>query len=158
MIEQTIDDFRGLYRWLSNFHMVSVTFEGEVYPSTEHAYQAAKSLDPLSRAIIRRLPRPMEAKRTGSLVKLREDWEEVKFEIMLALTREKYKHPDLAQALIATGDRELVEGNYWHDTYWGVCDGRKCRRGPHAATGENNLGKILMQVRAEITPKETSDV
>uniref|UniRef100_UPI00345E83CD NADAR domain-containing protein n=1 Tax=uncultured Duncaniella sp. TaxID=2768039 RepID=UPI00345E83CD len=49
-------------------------------------------------------------------------------------------NPALAEKLIATGDAELVEGNYWHDTVWGVCDG----------VGENHLGKILMRVREEL--------
>jgi predicted NAD-dependent protein-ADP-ribosyltransferase YbiA (DUF1768 family) len=42
--------------------------------------------------------------------------------------------------LDATGDRKLVEGNYWHDTFWGVCNG----------VGENYLGEILMHVRQEL--------
>jgi hypothetical protein len=41
--------------------------------------------------------------------------------------------------LLATGDMELIEDNDWDDTYWGVCNG----------AGENNLGKLLMKIRAE---------
>ena len=45
---------------------------------------------------------------------------------------------------MATGDAELVEGNTWNDTYWGVCNG----------VGHNHLGKILMQVRQELQVKK----
>ena len=60
---------------------------------------------------------------------------------MLNLVRAKFKqNPGLAEKLLNTGERELVEGNQWGDTFWGVCSGK----------GENVLGKILMQVRLEI--------
>ena len=44
--------------------------------------------------------------------------------------------------LLATGEEELIEGNYWHDTCWGVCNCAKC-----GDKGENRLGKLLMEVR-----------
>jgi len=50
------------------------------------------------------------------------------------------KEPLLTRALIATGDTELIEGNDWEDTFWGVCNGM----------GENNLGKLLMKVRQSL--------
>jgi predicted NAD-dependent protein-ADP-ribosyltransferase YbiA (DUF1768 family) len=58
---------------------------------------------------------------------------------MWALLVQKFtRHPDLAQALLATGRADLVEGNDWGDTYWGVCRGQ----------GRNQLGCQLMEVRA----------
>jgi len=59
---------------------------------------------------------------------------------MLWGVREKFKQEDLKQMLLDTGDQELVEGNTWNDTFWGVCRGE----------GQNNLGKILMKVRMEL--------
>ncbi len=50
------------------------------------------------------------------------------------------KQKELAQKLINTGDAELIEKNYWHDYFWGECNGK----------GENWLGKILMQIRKNI--------
>lgn len=50
------------------------------------------------------------------------------------------KDPFLTRALMATGNAELVEGNTWNDTFWGICNG----------TGENHLGKLLMKVRANL--------
>lgn len=52
---------------------------------------------------------------------------------------------ELREMLIATGERELVEGNVWNDTFWGV----SLRTGK----GQNQLGKILMEVREELKKK-----
>ena len=92
---------------------------------------------------------PSEAKRLGRRMRLRSDWEQVKYDVMLDVVRAKFnQHPDLAQKLLATGDEELVEGNDWGDTYWGVCNGR----------GKNMLGKILMRVRAELRGENIDEV
>lgn len=136
-----INDFRGEYRWLSNFHLVEVELDGVRYPSTEHAYQAAKTLDLAQREAIRVLPTCGMAKRAGQRVVLRADWERVKRDVMLNLQRQKYRSPELRKLLLGTGDAELVEGNTWGDTYWGVCRG----------VGENWLGRLIMQVRGEIS-------
>jgi len=136
-----INDFRGQYRWLSNFHECDILHEGIHYPSTEHAYQAAKSLDTKVRNHVAALPFPRDAKRFSRSMILRPDWEEIKYQVMLDVTRYKYNaHSELREKLIATGDQPLIEGNTWGDTYWGVCNG----------IGQNNLGKILMQVRKEV--------
>lgn len=139
MSDQPITSFDGIYRFLSNFHPAMVKLDGETYPSTEHAYQAAKSLDPAYRASLRTCT-AAEAKRRGRKAVLRADWEEVKIGVMLDLLRQKFASgTGLAVLLDQTGDRELVEGNWWGDTFWGVCRGE----------GQNHLGKLLKQVRAE---------
>lgn len=137
---KTIDSFSGEYRWLSNFWPVEVEYEAIVYPSTEHAYQAAKTLNTELRQIIAALPTAAQSKKAGAKVDIREDWEEVKVSVMLDLLHLKFQHPDLAQKLIDTGDALLVEGNYWGDRFWGVCRGE----------GRNILGNLLMRVRKEI--------
>lgn len=61
--------------------------------------------------------------------------------VMLQLLRQKFLgDEELRRKLLRTGDAMLVEGNYWGDTYWGVCFG----------SGKNMLGKLLMQVREEL--------
>lgn len=88
------------------------------------------------------LKTPGQAKREGQKLALRDDWERIKIEVMRILLFEKFlSHPDLAERLIATGEAELVEGNTWGDTYWGVCDGK----------GLNMLGKLLMDLRKELS-------
>ena len=114
------------------------------YPSVEHAYQSAKTLDKSERKRIAALPTPADAKRAGRALKLRDDWEQVKFDVMETCVRSKFTtHGDLRAKLLATGDAELIEGNDWGDTIWGQVNG----------VGENRLGKILMKVRAELRPR-----
>lgn len=142
-----INDFhtRG-YEFLSNFSWVEVGYRGVKYPSVEHAFQAAKTLILAERELIRACRTPHAAKRLGGpkakggIVTLRHDWDKIKLDIMLYLLRQKFSKPELKAKLLATGDQELVEGNKWHDTFWGVCNG----------IGSNHLGRLLMQVRSEL--------
>lgn len=87
---------------------------------------------------------PGAAKRVGKTLTLRPDWEQVKDAIMLDVLRLKFALPDLRYKLLCTANVQLVEGNTWGDTYWGVCNGR----------GANKLGELLMQVRNEIRKGE----
>lgn len=141
-----ITSFTYAYRFLSNFYPCTIAYEGITYKSLEHAYQAAKSLLPAEREKIRRCPTAAIAKRKGRHVTLRPDWEAVKFDIMRDLLRQKFTGDFVLRcSLISTGDAELIETNSWGDRVWGVCGGK----------GENWLGKLLMEVRAELQ-KETS--
>jgi len=136
-----IKEFQGQYRWLSNFWPSPFVLDGIHFPTVEHGYQAYKASDGQEFVRILDARSPGEAKRLGKRVKLRMNWEAIKDGVMLALVRAKFEqNPDLAAKLIATGDEELVEGNTWGDTYWGVCRG----------VGQNKLGKILMNVRQEL--------
>jgi ribA/ribD-fused uncharacterized protein len=136
-----ISSFKGDYRFLSNFWSVPIPLENVWYTSTEHAYQAAKTLDPGERVKIKNASSPGDAKKLGKAVKLRPDWEQVKLDYMRYLVWYKFAmYPDLGQKLLDTGTAELVEGNTWNDTFWGVCNG----------IGQNWLGKILMEVRDQV--------
>ncbi|KKN90113.1 hypothetical protein LCGC14_0232290 [marine sediment metagenome] len=135
-----IDSFNDKHRFLSNFSVSHVKLGGITYPTVEHAYQAAKTLDKTERLRIQRAAGPGRAKRLGRGVTLRPDWEGTKLRIMLNLLRQKFQFPKLRDLLLATENQELIEGNHWGDTFWGVCQGE----------GENHLGKLLMQVRDEL--------
>ena len=135
----TIDSFTGNYDFLSNFYLCKVEYEGLVYPSTEHAFQAAKTRRPAERLKIRDATSPGQAKRLGRKVPLREDWESIKLDVMRTILKEKFKDPMLKVSLMDTGNAKLVEGNHWGDTWWGVCKGK----------GKNNLGILLMELRDE---------
>lgn len=141
-MKDAITDFRGIYGFLSNFYLCDIQYEGLWYPSVENAFQAAKTLCYDTRQACFTSCTPRIAKARGQNVGLRVGWELARLDVMLELVREKfsYKHPGLQRMLVSTGDTELIEGNAWHDTFWGVCNG----------VGENHLGKILMQVRSEI--------
>lgn len=140
LIDDKICIFYGEYGFLSNFYLHPITYEGIIYPSSEHAYQAAKSLDTNERIRMSLLPHPRDAKREGKLLKKRKDIESVKFDIMLNVCTLKFEDPTLAAMLKATEPNKLIEGNHWKDTFWGVCEGK----------GENNLGQILMFIRNSI--------
>lgn len=146
----TKSGFNGQYRFLSNFYPSKIEFETIEYPTVEHAYQAAKSHDPGLRRHISELKTPSEAKRIGRQFALREDWEAVKLPIMKRLLQKKFYDPVLAAALSATGLMELVESNYWHDNFWGSCS---CLRESCGKTGQNHLGKLLMEVRQEVNER-----
>ena len=135
-----IDSFQGEYRFLSNFWPANIEFDGTQYASVENAYQASKIVDKSQRKIFR-LCSPGIAKNLGKSINLRPDWDRVKLMFMKDFIKQKFtKHLNLQGMLLKTGDEELVEGNMWGDTFWGVFRGQ----------GQNHLGKILMKVRAEI--------
>lgn len=140
-MKKKIERFRGPYEFLSNFHPVVVELDGMKYVSVEHAFQAAKTLNSGERNWVAAAANPGEAKKRGRKVALREDWEDVKLQVMLDLLRQKFtEHPILERDLLATGDADLEEGNWWGDTFWGTVRGE----------GDNWLGVLLMHVRKEL--------
>ena len=135
-------EFQNEHRWLSNFAPVKVMFNGLIFPSVEHAYVAAKFDDINLQKEVQKLPNAGDAKRFGRKNKdaVAKDFDEVKVTIMKKLLMQKYNQAPYRAKLIATGDCLIQEGNYWNDAFWGVCKGK----------GENNLGKIIMAIRADL--------
>ncbi len=145
----TIRSFRNTF--LSNFYglkpgeeRLSIVFEDVVYPTVEHAYVAAKLTDPSLREEVRLLPKSSQAKSFLKDRGLNEriGWDEMKLAVMEDLVRQKFAHPKLAAMLLATSDEELIEGNTWHDTFWGV--------DAETGEGQNHLGRIQMKLRDEL--------
>lgn len=135
-----IDSFRGSYAFLSNFYECDVTYNNLTFKSSEAAFHAQKSPERAKEFINLN---PTEAKKLGRQVNLRSDWESIKYDLMKDIVDAKFsQNPSLKSKLLATGDEELVEGNWWNDTYWGVCTNKK-----YDHVGQNNLGKILMEIR-----------
>lgn len=136
----TIKEFKGAYFFLSNFYEAPIEYDGIMYPSSEHAFQAQKTSS-VYRQVFAECESPSDAKHLGRSCKLRIDWEEVKDDVMYGICLAKFtQHPHLAERLLATEDAYLEEGNHWNDTYWGICRG----------VGKNKLGIILMRIREEI--------
>lgn len=144
-----ITEFRGKYRWLSNFWPCRVVLDGVEYPSVENAYQAAK-FHPSSREPFRTCT-AKEAKARGHKASIehqtqvgvlpQEDYDRARVGTMTLLLRQKFAPgTELGLALRHTGDAEIIEGNTWGDTFWGVCDG----------VGQNWLGKLLMEQRKAV--------
>jgi len=144
-IEQAppIKQFRGRYRFLSNFFPAEITYNGFVCATNEHAFQLAKAATQQGRDMVAAADSPQEAKRVGRNVFLRNDWESVKLNVMWEITLLKYTtHPALLGMLLDTGDARLIEGNRWGDTFWGVS--------VFNGKGENHLGRILMRAREHL--------
>jgi ribA/ribD-fused uncharacterized protein len=145
---KSIDRFDGQYRFLSNFWLCRLTViscfpdnhTSYIAPSIEHAFQALKATSIQDFQKILLMETPSQAKWEGRKIPIRKDWEDVKLDVMESLLRVKFADLELKQLLLATGTAKLIEGNFWGDTYWGVC----------AGIGRNNLGKLLMKIRDEL--------
>lgn len=133
----TIQSFKGEYSFLSNFYPVNITVEGITFPSVEHAYVACKTTDIRVREVISRVDSPGKVKRLGRELVLSDGWDDMKIPVMFGLLVQKFNYPELHRMLKSTLPHDLVEGNWWGDTFWGVCRG----------VGDNHLGKLLMAIR-----------
>lgn len=140
LLHGAIMGFEGEYRFLSNFYGCEVKHGGIVYPSAEHAYQASKSSDPDVRKQIASLSTAAEAKKAGRKIEMYTGFKENKVNIMRNIVFKKFRqNHDLNLLLCQTGNAFLCECNWWHDTFWGVCNGK----------GRNMMGHILMEVRED---------
>lgn len=144
--KRVIDNFHGEHGWASNFSSHGFWYQDIWYPTNEHFFQAWKG-NPDDRVRIAALSTPGKAKRAGKKVILPWNWDGIKDEIMMTgLTQKFTQNPDAAAKLRATEGIELVEGNNWHDNYWGNCRCIKCQD----IIGLNKLGKSLMALRETI--------
>ena len=104
-----IDSFKGKHAFLSNFYLIEIQFDGIIYNSVEHAYQASKTIDLSSRLMISKLETPGRAKRMGQLVPIRSDWEDVKVSIMTRLVGIKFGNSFLRKKLIKESKNEQLK-------------------------------------------------
>lgn len=143
-----ISSFTGKHSFLSNFYPCKIQFEDILYPSSEHAYVAAKTNDLSLRKEIAEVPTAGKVKRIGRKLELREDWDTIKLITMHKILENKFDPSrtdiPLHVWLLETAPHELVEGNTWGDTYWGQCP---------VGNGQNNLGKLLMSIRDDVTKR-----
>ena len=147
-MNDAITSFTKQNSFLSNFYGCDVLApDGLMYPSVEHAFQAAKTSDIKIKHAFQVCPTAAEVKREGRRIQLVEHWDSNRIGIMYMLVKDKFtRNEELKAKLIATGDAYLEEGNYHGDTFWGTVKGN----------GQNNLGKILMKVRGEIIAESVS--
>ncbi|WP_082746866.1 NADAR family protein [Burkholderia sp. MSMB1826] len=136
------------YGAFSNLYPRPIEFDGRIYPTTEHAYQAGKASKPAVREWILSAPTPALAAMaahglyTWDVVP---NWAQIKFDRMRAVLRAKFsQHDDLRDLLLSTGTMRLVEAgtvNNAVNRLWGEVDGK----------GENMLGVMLMELREELS-------
>jgi len=143
--DYAICGFFGRNRFLSNFYPTKIgTFWlGTLFPSTEHAYQAAKFPKKYHKEFID-ITASESKKLADEIIKSYptlfndEMWSKVKDTVMAQVVFQKFTNNlDLKFLLLETEDKYLEETNSWGDVYWGVCK----------EIGKNKLGKILMATR-----------
>jgi len=129
------------YSWMSNFAPIPIQdSEGKTWPTVEHLFQAAKSLNRSEQDMIRKAPSPKMAKKLGRAVKLRKGWDNMRLNVMKGILKRKFEqHPDLKEKLLATGNEPIEEDAHW-DEFWGT---------GKFGHGKNWMGKLLMQLRGE---------
>lgn len=133
----------GENSYLGNWHPAALFLKGKIWPTSEHYYQAQKMAGTEYEELCRRLPTPRETFEMTRRpdVPIREDWEQVKVDVMREAVFAKFtQNPELLEKLLATGDAQIIEDSPV-DSFWGVgADGR----------GQNMLGIILMEVREKL--------
>ena len=131
------------YGEFSNFSPHPIELKGQVWPTSEHYFQAQKFAGTDHEEAVRQAKSPMIAARMGRSRErpLRGDWETVKDDIMREALQAKFgRNPSLRSLLLETGDAELIEHTR-NDSYW--ADGGD-------GSGKNRLGQLLMELRTEL--------
>ena len=133
------------HSFLSNFELVNIEYMGRTYRSVEHAFMSAKSSDPKWKDYCAN-PNisPADVKREGKKVSLVPYWDTLKFVVMEHCLRAKFRQEPFKSKLLATGNENIQEGNWWGDTTWGV----DLNVNPNIV--ENNLGRLIMLIREEL--------
>lgn len=144
MARRVIERFSGPHAFLSNFYESPLYYDGRLWLTVEHAFQAKKTPFAEEKDMIQRCETPGRAKKLGRKVRLRDNWDEIKIGVMLHLLQLKFMDPAFAEMLLQTGKAQLIEGNTWGDRFWGVCGDE----------GENWLGRLLMVVRQQLEEGE----
>lgn len=140
-----IDAFRNEYAFLSNMHECVFPWQGLNYLALENAYQAMKCISDADKIQFTQIS-PPEAKKLGRKIAMRPDFDGFKYQLMRNLLDVKFDkklNPELYRKLLDTQPQSLVEGNWWHDNYWGYCKCDKCKNKLHY----NYLGELLQRKR-----------
>jgi len=143
-----VQEFKGEFRWLSNFWPCDISYGGLIFPSVENAYQASKFSTDEERLKFIQISSG-HAKRLGKSAILRNSWDREKVGIMRSLLIEKFRNETLKCRLLDTNGMLLEEGNNWKDTFWGV--------DLNTGKGSNILGKLIMEIRDGINRRTVVD-
>ena len=144
-MSESINFVETKWTYLSPFSAHEVVIDGVMYKTAEHAYQALR-MKPEARAEIMNSTSPLEAWRRAQAAKENNQIDESvdKLELMEKIFRAKLKqHSDVREILELTGTHELLKV-YDTDYYWGT---------GAVGTGENQMGKLWMKLRAELVNK-----
>lgn len=135
--------FRNEFWFLSNFYPCRIFWQNRWWRGSEWAYQAWKTDSVEWQERIRNAPTARLAKHLGRIAPARLGMEDRRIPAMRSILKAKFVRPDLRTALASTGDAYLAEGNRHGDVFWGMV------RRDGVWAGENHLGRLLMELRAE---------
>ena len=138
-----IASFTGDHAFLSNFYPQGFYMKNQWFKSAEHAFQAAKAFIPEERQSIIDSCSARDARSIGWKCSPIDGWEDMRIEVMREVLSCKFSVTNLTEMLLATDEKYLIEGNNWEDRFWG------CEIVRGKFVGENNLGKLLMEIRQE---------
>lgn len=137
--------------YLSNFYATRVVINGETFSSSEQAYQFSKAIicerEDIAK-FIKQCNDPVKIKHQGDRVEVKKKWENQKLNVMKCIVTGKFlQNQEIRDKLINTGSSELYECTT--NTFWGT--GWRIDSPQWITTanfpGDNQLGKILMEVR-----------
>jgi hypothetical protein len=132
---------------LSSWSGHGFELDGARWPTVEHYFQAMRFEDPDLREAVRTAAHPRDAEKLAkkSRRRTRRDWKRVRTTVMTRAFYLKCRtHPEAAEALLATGERPILETSQY-DYFWGC--GRDLR-------GENAYGQVLMAVRERLREEQ----
>lgn len=123
------------------------TLEEQEWPTAEHYYQAKLFDNPSIQTKILALPNAKAVERfvRWRFLQKKKGWKALRQVLMTRAIYTKCKtYPEVAEKLLATGDKILVE-NSAYDYFWG------CGRDRRA---ENTYGKVMMNVREKLKQEQ----
>lgn len=131
------------YGCFSNFAHYGFELDGKWWMTSEHYFQAQKFYGTEYVEIIRLLDNPMKAAKMGRNrnLPLREDWEEVKDDVMRKAVYAKFSQNIELKNILLDTDSEYIVENTSNDYYWGCGTN---------GSGKNMLGIILMEIRDKL--------
>lgn len=147
---------KGQYKFLDNQAEYPIQVESKQYPTVEHYFQSMKAQEFGDQEIldkIEKTPSGKAVKALGKKVKnfIKEQWDARRIEIMARGVRAKFvQHPELQKQLLETGEKQIGEADA-RDSFWGIgtSAATELSKDPTKWKGQNQLGKILMNLRSE---------
>lgn len=143
VIKEFVERQKYCINWFSNMRKMDepLVYQGVEYHTSENFYQAMKTKDLVTREFIADM-NPFQAKIYAKKIDLREDWSDIKLDVMRYILKFKFAPNTSWGKKLREYKDEIVEFNNWRDFFWG--------RDFVTGKGENYLGKILMEIRDEV--------
>lgn len=145
LVIEFYDKHSDYYEFTNFYQGKPIEIDGVSWKTAEHYFQAQKFVGDFThlKGDVRAKDNAREAYKAAASNKAywRTDWQQVKVSVMRRALYAKFSQDeDLRKSLCGTGNAQLVEASPI-DAFWGY--------GPDGK-GENMLGKLLMELRADL--------